>query len=138
CVGADKEAKTYRIKAYARLSSLIEMKRSLLLNGPFLAGVQVFNSWFNKAASRTGIIPMPQDSEEAVGGHAICIAGYDDGKKIFKFKNSWGASWGDKGYGYLRYEYIRKYCQDSWSATDLIVDVTSLVRIREEVLKNYV
>lgn len=118
--GADKDATRFKIRAYARLKSQIEMKRSLLINGPFLAGVKVYKSWFNKSVEKSGLIPMPKRDEEPMGGHAICVVGYDDKLGIFKFKNSWGAKWADKGYGYLPYEYMKKYCSDSWSATDLI------------------
>lgn len=134
---ADKSARKYRIKAYARLKSLIEMKRSLLVNGPFLAGVEVFESWFTKKAQKTGIIPMPGQNDEVMGGHAICITGYDDEKAFFKFKNSWGKAWADKGYGYLPYEYIKKYCSDAWSATDLIEDPQALVKKRTEILSKF-
>ncbi len=134
---ADTNARKYRIKAYARLKSLIEMKRSLLVNGPFLAGVEVFESWFEKEVQKTGLIPMPKRYEEIAGGHAVCIVGFDDNKGLFKFKNSWSEKWADKGYGYLPYGYIKKYCSDAWSSTDLIDDPKALVKKRQEVLKNF-
>ncbi|HLG96380.1 MAG TPA: hypothetical protein VKX49_08720 [Bryobacteraceae bacterium] len=31
---------------------------------------------------------------------------YDDAKQLFTFRNSWGSSWGDQGYGYLPYAYV--------------------------------
>lgn len=46
------------------------------------------------------------------GGHAITIVGYDDamptadGNGAFKFVNSWGTNWGDKGYGWISYKAI--------------------------------
>ena len=129
--GADLKAKTYRIKAYARMKTLLEMKRSLMVNGPFLAGVRVYDSWFTPKAQKTGLIPMPKKGEEIAGGHAICIVGYDDPRKLFKFKNSWSKKWADKGYGYLPYAYIQKYCQDAWSATDLIENPKALVKTIE-------
>ena len=135
--GAAAAAKTYRITAYARLNGTDEMKRSLMVNGPFLAGVAVFASWFTDKAEKTGIIPIPKKNDELKGGHGICIMGYDDSKKIFKFKNSWSAGWGDKGYGYIKYEYIEKHCSDAWSATDLIEDPMMLVKKREELLVRY-
>lgn len=127
--GASENAGRYRIKAYARLKGVPEMKRSLVVNGPFLAGVEVFDSWFTKTVEKTGLVPMPKSGEASIGGHAICVAGYDDVKKVFKFKNSWGAGWGAGGYGYIRYEYIARYCSDAWSATDLIEDPDTLARL---------
>ncbi len=134
---ANKDAKRYRIKAYARLNSVVEMKRSLLVNGPFLAGVKVFASWMSRKALNTGLIPMPKRNEELLGGHAICIVGFDDARQVFKFKNSWGAKWADKGYGYLQYEYLKRYCHDAWSATDLIENPKALVKKKEEILNKF-
>ncbi len=126
--GADRDALKFKIKAYARIKSQLEMKRSLLVNGPFVAGVEVYKSWFTQKAKSSGLVAMPKRNEDSVGGHAICIVGYDDKTGIFKFKNSWGADWGNDGYGYLPYDYIEKYCSDAWSATDLIENPKALVR----------
>jgi hypothetical protein len=136
--GADAKAKVYRIKAYARLESVQEMKRSLLVNGPFLAGVRVYESWFSKSVEKTGLIPLPKKGEDIAGGHAICIVGYDDEKGLFKFKNSWSAKWAQKGYGFLPYAYMQRYCSDAWSATDLIENPEFIVAQRQKVLKSYV
>ena len=132
---AKESAARYRIKAYARLKDILEMKRSLLINGPFLAGVKVFASWLDKKAQKTGLIPLPKRNEEIIGGHAVCIVGFNDAGQLFKFKNSWSAKWADKGYGYLPYNYIKRYCSDAWSATDLIENPKALVKKREYILK---
>jgi len=132
--GADVKAKIFKIKAYARIASVVEMKRSLVVNGPFLAGVKVYETWFTKTVQKTGIVPMPVRGEETVGGHAICIVGYDDKASRFKFKNSWGSKWAVKGYGFLPYAYMQKYCTDAWSATDLIANPKQIVAAREKVL----
>lgn len=39
------------------------------------------------------------------GGHAVCITGYDENG--FLIKNSWGEAWGDKGYGWISFNYHR-------------------------------
>jgi C1A family cysteine protease len=39
---AAKHARKYRIKAYARLNGILEMRRNLVINGPFLAGGESF------------------------------------------------------------------------------------------------
>jgi len=75
-----------------------------------------------------GGIPYPCPGEQAQWGHAIVAVGYDDGKKIRNTKcnetttgailirNSWGKTWGDKGYGWLPYEYVvNKLALDFWS-----------------------
>ncbi len=49
------------------------------------------------------------------GNHFICLVGYDDthitkdGTGAFKFINSWGSGWGQGGYGWISYQYMRKY-----------------------------
>jgi C1A family cysteine protease len=64
------------------------------------------------------VIPYPWPGEKAIWGHAIVAVGYDDGKKIkntvcnrettgaLLIRNSWGTGWGDKGYGWLPYDYV--------------------------------
>ena len=69
--------------------------------------------------TKTGKVPMPPPSEKSLGGHAICVVGYDEKTKLVKFKNSWSAAWGDNGYGYLPYAYIDKYMTDGWTAVDI-------------------
>lgn len=128
CPEADEQAQPYRIRTYARLTDLDEMERSLSLNGPFLAGVEVFSVWFRS----NGRIPLPSPGETSLGGHAICIMGYSRSEKFFKFKNSWGSDWGDGGYGYLPYEYLEQYCLDAWSATDFIAQPDTLAQFYQE------
>jgi C1A family cysteine protease len=43
--------------------------------------------------------------------HAVLVVGYIDGGTLdehFIIRNSWGQSWGDAGYGYLPYSYVRQ------------------------------
>jgi C1A family cysteine protease len=121
CPNADELAKPYRIQSYAYLTTLDEMRESLFVNGPFVAGVSVYDKAWT-AAEKSGVVPMPAKDDEQVGGHAICVVGYDDKAQLFKFKNSWGKSWGKKGYGFLPYEYLKQYSMDNWSGKDLLGD----------------
>ena len=59
---------------------------------------------------------MPSKDEKCLGGHAIMAVGYDDDKKVFIIRNSWGVEWGDKGYFYMPYEFIlnKDLCSDFW------------------------
>ncbi len=49
--------------------------------------------------------------EESLGGHAMCVVGYDDNKYggCFTIVNSWGPGWGDDGFLYVTYKDFYKY-----------------------------
>jgi len=114
--GAETDAKKFKIKAYARIVDLNELKLTLATKGPCVIGVYVFSGMME---TKDGKVKMPKKNERTLGGHAICPVGYDDKTIFIKFKNSWGINWGDKGYGYLPYEYIDKYMMDAWSSVDI-------------------
>lgn len=49
------------------------------------------------------------------GSHAMVLTGYEDnaafpGGGFFIVRNSWGADWGDGGYGKISYAYIELFC----------------------------
>jgi len=118
CKNADDLALPNRIEGYWRVDADIDaLRESLFLNGPILVGIDVY-SGFEKAED--GVIPMPAEDEAYLGGHAICLVGYNDGNKLFKFKNSWGRLWGDGGYGHLPYEYVEPYLSDAWACRDFL------------------
>jgi len=114
--GAIDNAKKFRIVTYARILNLDELRLSLASKGPCVIGVEVFGGMMN---TKTGLVPMPAKNESSLGGHAICPVGYDDKKKVIKFKNSWSGEWGRNGYGFLPYAYVERYMIDAWSSVDI-------------------
>ena len=73
----------------------------------------------------TGDIPFPKEGDRVEGGHAVVAVGYDDNRKIgsnkgaLLIRNSWGKEWGDRGYGWLPYEYVlRGQAVDFWSLVE--------------------
>jgi len=86
---------------------LVNIKMQLAANLPSMFGFTVYSSISNSAN-----IPYPSKGETVLGGHAICVVGFDDNKVVgtqkgaLLIRNSWGTSWGDQGYGWLPYAYV--------------------------------
>lgn len=83
------------------------IKQKLLQDHPVLCGIKLFDSVYSDEVKNTGIIKFSDEYDKILGGHCIILIGFDDDKKHYKFINSWGTNWGDKGFGYLPYEYIK-------------------------------
>ncbi len=56
-------------------------------------------------------------SGSSVGGHAMCIVGYDDHLGGFIVENSWSSRWGANGYFLLKYDVAFKDIMDAWVVT---------------------
>lgn len=59
-------------------------------------------------------LPVIQRRGRADGGHAIALVGYTS--KGFVIQNSWGPSWGHKGFALLPYEDFMLHATDVWVA----------------------
>ena len=128
-------AQNYQAIQYYRLDPpgtspadlLSGIKTKLAAGLPSMFGFSVYSSI--DQAGKTGKIPYPAKGEKLLGGHAVMAVGYDDRMKIRNespggpettgavlIRNSWGTKWGDRGYGWLPYEYVlRELALDWWS-----------------------
>tara|TARA_A100001015_G_scaffold75943_1_gene84314 strand:+ start:2065 stop:2946 length:882 start_codon:yes stop_codon:yes gene_type:complete len=84
------KAKVHKIKNYARVYDIENLKKALKLNGPCYIAFPVYNAnsmrmWFKES-----------ESSEMQGGHAMTVVGYNE--EGFIIRNTWGIHWGDKGY----------------------------------------
>jgi len=104
---AYRDAALHKITRYSRVLGLNSVKASIANKLPVAFGFTVYESFESDATTKTGIVTMPGPDERVLGGHAICAVGYDDGHQWIIIRNSWGTSWGDAGYGYMPYDYIR-------------------------------
>ena len=111
-------AKWAWIGNYWRVADLRELKIALQMT-PVPIGIACFREIFYVGSD--GIVAYPSNKNDMYGGHAVCAVGYDDERKLVKFKNSWGKGWGDNGYGYLPYSYIDDYLWDAWACKDINV-----------------
>jgi hypothetical protein len=88
-----------------RNTTLLNMKLALSQNKSILIGVLVYSSFQSASALRTGNIPIPNPwIETLLGGHCICLTGYDS--TCFTFRNSWGTSVGVRGAFRIPFTYI--------------------------------
>ena len=128
------ECKKYQIITYAKHDDATNsnklndglniIKTTISAGYPIVAGFTCYSNIYN---SVNGAILMPTKNDTIIGGHAVLIVGYNDVTKQFKFKNSWGTSWGNRGYGYLPYEYyLNGDLTDIWGVyTQSINNVTN-------------
>jgi C1A family cysteine protease len=103
---------------YLSIAQDLDHLKSCLVEGyPFVFGMSVYESFESDAVAKTGILPMPGPTEGLIGGHAVMAVGYDDSKKMFIIRNSWGAKWGLAGYFMMPYAYITSsdLCSDFWT-----------------------
>jgi hypothetical protein len=115
----DERAWKYRIGRYEDLISHYSRKYRLANEGPFVMSLPLYINWLSVGSS--GVLPLPpapfipynedifhpfqNRKGRCLGGHAVLVVGYDDEKKRYRFKNSFGEKWGEDGYGYISYEY---------------------------------
>lgn len=112
------DAKQDLVTSYSRVAqNLLQMQGCLAEGYGFVFGFTVYQSFESQEVADTGIVPMPASGEKVMGGHCVMAVGYDDTKRFFTIRNSWGASWGIKGYCLMPYEYLlnSQLASDFWT-----------------------
>lgn len=115
-----------KVTGYQRCTNFAAVKNALAAGNPVTVGFTVYESFEYDVNNNTGMMPYPNTrTEQVLGGHAVCIVGYDDNLAGGRFicRNSWGTSWGDHGYFYMPYQVIQNtnMSSDFW----LISSVTN-------------
>lgn len=97
-----------KVTLYERAVDFDACKNALANGYPVIIGFLVYSSFVTNSVARTGLMPYPNTSRERLlGGHAVLLVGYNDAKQTFIARNSWGTSWGDRGYFYMPYQVIK-------------------------------
>ncbi|MBC7545450.1 MAG: C1 family peptidase [Candidatus Sericytochromatia bacterium] len=100
-----KAKKNRLFTGWKAIDTVHAMRQSIANGMPVVFAIDCYPSM--SEGNTSGVIPMPKANEESEGGHAILCVGYDNAKRQFIFRNSWGTEWGDKGYGYLPFDYMK-------------------------------
>ncbi len=101
------------ITNYRWAFSVEDVRDAIITNGPVVIGIPWYEEMYWTADS--GLVTVGGD---LVGGHCILLTGYHPSMripgepysaryKVFRWRNSWGPSYGRNGNGYVRYEDLR-------------------------------
>lgn len=117
------EATRYKIKGYNRLTKtgrnydvdLEAVKQNIAQGAPVIIAAKVPYSFQDMMGKK---VWKAKSSEKRnvnnLGGHAMCLIGYDDNKKQFEIQNSWGTQWGDNGFVFVSYADFKIFCREAY------------------------
>ncbi|MBO4529175.1 MAG: C1 family peptidase [Paludibacteraceae bacterium] len=115
----------YRVVAYSAAyggkayGMTVNNIKYYLKKGPLVIGAQLGNRFMKWNSS--AVLDYDDDTYNGQHAyHAIALVGYDDDKKAFRVRNSWGTEdWGDKGSIWIGYDFfIKQFCFGVWTASN--------------------
>lgn len=125
---AYKDGKEHTVTTAKNVPVSVETVKSAINDGyPVVGCFRVFKSL---QENTSGYIPMPSDyerSHEEEKFHAMVICGYNDKHGHFIVRNSWGTDFGDKGYCYLPYSYLRDSDLTRYAVTITGIDANAFI-----------
>lgn len=99
--GVSSKVGEMKIDSYGLIRNVFSLKAAIVMNGPCFGALPVFNYYDDFWNQREG--------DDFLGYHAISIVGYDEDG--FIIRNSWGKSFGSKGYTKLKNEDVNKFIE---------------------------
>lgn len=114
-------AHDFQIDGWRRVDTrnLDQIKAELAKENPVIFAISETPRSFDRIRGNT-VWRWRGESEEARSGHAMTFVGYDDKRQAFRLINSWGRSWGDRGYAWMSYETASKLVREAY-----VMDVPS-------------
>lgn len=100
---------------YRHITSAAALSTALR-TGPVIVGTNWYNSMFD--VDLNGVVHVRKDSGLA-GGHEYVLDGVMPNGN-FRFRNSWGTSWGQAGYFYMTQKDFLALLADDGDATQLV------------------
>lgn len=108
-------ANDHRIVEFQRIfiinavDKIKNVRKAVAEGKPVVIGMNVPTSFLN-AFGKEHWEPS-EEGEQAEGGHAMTVIGYDDNKfgGSFEVMNSWGQRWGKYGFIWIPYEHFARY-----------------------------
>jgi len=95
-----------------KVASTEELKRAIIIYGPVISAIN-FDNCFRLYGG--GVFNEQQNRD---GGHLVLIIGWDNAKGAWLIKNSYGADWGEGGFGWIKYGSNNIGQWSAWVAAD--------------------
>ncbi|HMU45809.1 MAG TPA: C1 family peptidase [Chitinophagaceae bacterium] len=102
--------------------SIRGIKEHLAKDAPVAIGMMVGQSFMQSMMGQELWEPSGMDaSQMGMGGHAMCVIGYDDRKfgGAFQIMNSWGPEWGNNGVAWVKYGDFKNYVREAYGIDPL-------------------
>lgn len=87
----------------------IEAVKAALKKGPLMTSLRVYEDFMTYWG---GVYKYA--AGKSLGGHAMSIVGFDEAQRAWIVRNSWGESWGEKGYVYMSWDDISGVGNSTW------------------------
>ena len=125
------EAGSYRMRGYNRLSEdgreikndISAIKQNLAAGAPVVIGMNVTQSFTQEMMGQDLWRPTQEDysGSNSLGGHCMCLIGYDDNKAggAFQVMNSWSPRWGKNGVAWITYRDFQRFNQEAYGVYPL-------------------
>jgi C1A family cysteine protease len=98
---ADWKMRAVRVRNWGKLETPADMKLWISARGPAVGSIQVYEDFQLYAGGVYRHV-----AGDKLGGHAISVVGYDDDRRYWIIKNSWGTDWGEDGFARLAYGQV--------------------------------
>ena len=110
----DSDSRSLKIAGFSTPSSQfgggsVEAVKAALEKGPLVTTLRVYMDFVTYAG---GI--YHNVTGEPVGGHAVSLVGFDDSKRAWLIRNSWGTEWGENGFGWISWDDTSGVGAETW------------------------
>jgi len=116
----------------AQGDTTIQRLKYLLRSGPVVVSFFIPQNFANYTSWGDSIYRY--NNSTLIGRHSVLVVNYNDVKKTFKCKNSWGKSWGKNGYFYMDYNCTQNAVM--FGAYPATIKKAYLITNQKTVLKN--
>jgi C1A family cysteine protease len=83
--------------------------KAALKRGPLVTTLDVYADFITYGS---GV--YKHTTGDYMGGHAVSLIGFDDAKRAWIIRNSWGPDWGDHGFAYVSYDDQSGVGDETW------------------------